>query len=110
MDKYDIAIEGLTKNPNDIFNAWVSHNSHIYGCLFHYASSSGRGTQVLEGFTGCLTMIKGHSESYCAETPELTKAILADDRIPGDDREITVDNLHVFAEWQRKLDKELNRT
>jgi hypothetical protein len=39
----------------------------------------------------------------------LTKAIRADARIPEGPQWITVNDLPVFAEWQRRLDKELKR-
>ena len=40
-------------------------------------------------------------------TPELTKAIRKDPRIPKLPKNITVADLPVFAEWQRRLDKEI---
>lgn len=57
---------------------------------------------------GCLTMIHDGPE-YKAQTPELTEAIRADGRIPDDPDEIEPEHLPVFAEWQRRLDRELNR-
>ncbi len=55
--------------------------------------------------TGCLTIIKGNKD-YEAYTHELTKAIHADDRIPKNFADIMVEDLPVFAEWQRKIDAE----
>jgi hypothetical protein len=102
-DKYDRAIEYLTAHPEDIFHAWASAPVHedetdpdIRGvedmrCLFA-ATSEG---------CGCLTQIRC---GLLGPTPEITEAIRADHRIPYDEREITVDDLPVFAEWQRKID------
>lgn len=38
---------------------------------------------------------------------ELTHAIRSDDRIPENAREITLEHLPVFKEWQERLDKEI---
>ncbi len=57
---------------------------------------------------GCLTQIHDDPDRYGAWTPELTKEIVADDRIPTQPG-ITPENLPVFAEWQRKVDAALNR-
>lgn len=55
----------------------------------------------------CLTMIRG--SHYLATTPELTRAIKGDSRIPFHYNSVEPDNLQVFKEWQRRLDKELGR-
>lgn len=54
----------------------------------------------------CLTMIRN---GWQGPTPELTTAIQSDDRLPCSPRQITPAHLPVFAEWQRRLDRELNR-
>ena len=100
MDKYDRAIKHLTENPDEIFKAWGSPEMHVAGCLFQFCGDS-RHDDI-----GCLTMVRGGA---FAATEELTKAIRADDRIPEDETLIGVEHLPVFAEWQRRLDLELER-
>ena len=100
MDKYDQQIAELTENPEKILNHWMQPKG-----LFAYAND-GKG---YVNNTGCLTMIR-YSSAYNAQTENLTNAIRNDIRIPKDQMQITVDHLPVFAEWQRLLDKEFNRT
>lgn len=103
-DKYDRAIEHLAKHPEKIEEAWNMAPARPNGihddvrgvdderCLF---AVTGPGC-------GCLTQVRlGTSE---APTPGLTASIRADYRIPRDEEDITVEDLHVFAEWQRKID------
>jgi len=122
-DKYDEAIEYLTRNPDQICRAWDATWSHVAGCLFRPASASttdpGRGIPWPLDRTGsfqcgCLTTIRlgepgKYGHAVLAETEDLTKEIRADERIPKTIKEVTVEHLPVFAEWQRRLDKELNR-
>lgn len=105
-DKYDIAIEFLTKHPEHIENAWFFpapnkleevNQAH---CLFQVVGDCNN--------FGCLTQIKYYAQAYKACTPELTEQIIADERIPNSHL-IKVTDLPIFAEWQRRLDKELNR-
>jgi len=105
-DKYDKAIDYLTENPDQIWNSWNEPHSYPQGCLFMYVSK----TEHTANNIGCLTTIRrndGFGKVAC--TPELTEAIRADERIPKGARDIKVEDLPVFAEWQRRLDKELNR-
>lgn len=109
-DKYDRAIAYLTQHPHEIVKAWGEPFHHPAGCLFGYVMQA----NTRESFElarrspcGCLTQVK--SGYRCAQTYALTKAIRADTRIPKWPQWITVDDLPVFAEWQRKLDKELDR-
>lgn len=104
VDKYDEAIAYLTDHPQEIQKAWLErcldenrkyyqHQSH---CLFQRTTPD----------CGCLTQIRcGHR----APTTKLAEEIRADERIPLLDKNITVADLPVFAEWQRRLDRELNR-
>lgn len=119
-DIYDKAVEYLTEAQlNDprsatIFKAW-SHLDDPGGILFGFASEHrNRGGQIIDNevdsyqLVGCLTQIRGGG--FVATRPELTEAIKADGRIPTSGEDVTVNDLPVFAEWQRKLDKELGRT
>jgi len=101
MDKYDEAIKYLTEHPDEIYEAWVNNRLHRAGCLFQFCGDG------LQPGVGCPTMVRGGR--YHAATPELTAAIRADDRLPDFSDVITPATLPVFAEWQRRLDKELQR-
>lgn len=100
-DKYDEAIAILTADPSLILSAWHDPATEPGGALFHYC------TDDINDGCGCLTTVR--SGRNRAKTKRLTVAIRADKRIPILSDGITVENLPVFAEWQRRLDKELNR-
>ena len=100
MDKYDKAIAYLKENPDAIQDAWVTPDLHQAGCLFAFAGP------IEKDGIGCLTQIRGY-HAYHAETEALTLEIKNDTRIPEGIQDVTVDNLEIFAEWQRRLDKEL---
>lgn len=104
-DKYDLAIEYLTEHPGEIDDAWGEPQWHEAGCLFGYCAKTA--TDEVDGLIcGCLTQVK--HENMPALTEELTQAIRADTRIPRAS-DITVSHLPIFAEWQRRIDKELGR-
>lgn len=106
-DKYDEAISYLTENPDQIQNSWNAPHSYFAGCLFMYVSKD---TSSYDDI-GCLTTIRrndGFGRVAC--TRELTEAIRADERIPKKVNDIKVEHLSVFAEWQRRIDKELGRS
>lgn len=112
MDKYDEAIEYLTKNPKEIFNAWMEPDKHVAGCLFVFAAPEG---EYGDGTAGCLTMIRKKESDFVIGSDgkideDLTRQIRGDERLPDCSGNIEVDDLPVFAEWQRRLDKELDRT
>jgi hypothetical protein len=103
-DKYDKAMAYLLRQKDfstAVYAAWVGVDKERF-CLFQFANN-----EQVTFRTGCLTQI--YSRFARAQTKELTNRIQADNRIPGDVCEITRDNLHVFAEWQRIIDKELGR-
>ena len=93
-DKYDEAIKFLVEHPEEIFEAWESPCRGPAGCLFLFASRNGE--SVYKGLgkkcVGCLSQIRaGGKESeieYCVEGME---------------------TLPVFAEWQRRLDREIRQ-
>lgn len=113
-DRYDEAIAYLTNAVHlsgwrAICVAWANPEA-AGGCLFAIA---GPDPLDLVGeydgcVYGCLTTVR--QGTHVAPTPELTEAIRADVRIPQDAHEITLEHLPVFAEWQRRLDTELERT
>lgn len=103
-DKYDDAIAYLEKNPGEILDAWGFPSTHSAGCLFSYVgATNSRGDSC-----GCLTQVK--SGDSPAKTARLTKAIRKDARIPERPQDIELKHLQVFAEWQRRIDKELKRS
>jgi hypothetical protein len=107
MDKYDKAIEHLTKHPKGIEEAWMNPDTCPSGCLFTFCATTSRTLNEQDNVCGCLTQVRGGI--YPAETEALTQLIRADDRIPDSIGRVTVESLPVFAEWQRKLDVTLNR-
>ena len=110
-DKYDRAVAFLTENPEQIDDIWSNPTDHEAGVLFQFCSKEGdlRGhSDTYEQSCGCLTEVA--SGRWPAQNEKLRAEIMADDRIPKRASHITVSTLPVFAEWQRRLDKELNRT
>lgn len=101
-DKYDEAIATLTEFPDMIRPSWENPCDYQTGCLFEFTDT---GT-IYDG-CGCLTQVRAGTDP--APTVELTIAIRGDRRIPCLLKDITVNDLPVFAEWQRRLDRELNR-
>ena len=97
LDIYDREVERLTVHPEDIINSWIDAKP-----LFRFCDD-GRPTSNC----GCLTRVKRGNAP--AATPKLTEAIRSDERIPTSRTRIRPEHLPVFAEWQRRIDKELNR-
>lgn len=113
MDKYDRALAYLTDHPKEIRAAWCEarhrKRQHVAHCLFDYVTPTGRSTWPLgNGAYGCLTQIAG-GNVFVAYTDALTQAIKSDDRIPKNMYDIGIADLPIFAEWQRRIDKELRR-
>jgi hypothetical protein len=104
MDDYDRQIEHLLQHPLETTKQWLSGKG-----VFRFATVSG--TNIREGTDcGCLTMIRDRPKVFRAPTPELTRKIYEDERLPTNvDEATTRQQLEVMAEWQRRLDKELNR-
>lgn len=99
-DKYAKQVERLTHNPEKIHYEWRNSIG-----IFQFVGEQ-CDIKNQAGSCGCLTMIAG-DDGFVAPTPELTVAIRADKRIPHTSRKITVESLPVFAEWRRRIDKEL---
>lgn len=105
-DAYSKAVEWLKNNPRSIYECWNGPSHFSAGILFRVASRSGK--VGCDDECGCLTQVR--AEHGVAETPELTAAIRADQRIPKHESRITRESLEVFAAWQRHLDSVLGRT
>lgn len=102
MDKYDIAIDHLKMHPYHIEDCWndCSNPTLIGSCLFQFTD---RHHTAYYSKIGCLIQIRNGNK--IAQTPELTDKINQDERLPKNIEEITPNDLNVFAEWQRILDK-----
>jgi ribosomal protein L24E len=129
MSVYDQMIEEVIKmQPLQMQSTWAESHKRLHGELFAYCSP-GRGFMSCRPdnkVCGCLTQIRASHwfedpPRKFAWTDELTKLIAEDDRLPSDmgdlvrkwpgmsadERRAT---LIPLAEWQERLDKELNRT
>ena len=104
-DVYDEAVAHLTEHPDEIYESWGDY-SGLGGLLFMDAARDDYDRNDM--LCGCLTQIR--CGIFRAQTNELTEAIRADERIPSNGGDITVEHLPLFAEWQRRIDAELGRT
>ncbi len=103
MDKYDEAIAYLTANPEKIWDAWDKPISRDGGCLFDRCAKN-----VGDRSYGCLTQVRAGQRSG-QRSGCFVDEIRADERIPISGESIRIKHFPVFAEWQRKIDKELGR-
>lgn len=89
-DKYDEQIERLRNTPELIYSDWD------YG-IGLFASVCDQ--------CGCLTQVR-RSDFWGENFPDrgVLAEIVADERIPKNGQDVTVDHLPVFAQWQRKID------
>ena len=122
-DIYDEGIEYLTENPEVIHEAWndpqryEGRGGELFGFVGPDWTCNGqvmydtRGIRV--GTCGCLQQIRaakkegydGKNGDMCmSHWPELWREIASDRRLPSVSEKITVADLPVFAEWQRRID------
>ncbi len=108
-DKYDLEIDRLMEGPIQELpirceQAWYSDKTgRPSSCLFDYCTPTGMATHRN---CGCLTQVR--NQQHGAWTPELTAAIQVDSRLPYYPSDITTrEQLEIFAEWQRRLDREI---
>ncbi len=113
-DKYDRAID-ILENGGNIYDAWNDFEDPAH-CLFQHVTPSGYIGLPSFGLTddrwgvpdcGCITQVRAGERS--AYTEKLQDEIRKDARIPISGESIELEHLPVFAEWQRKIDVELNR-
>jgi hypothetical protein len=102
QDIYDLEVERLTKEPEDIYNSWQSAKP-----LFKFVGNVYDETEEhIE--LGCLTQIR--NDFYCGAFIKgkydegLTKKIRNDELLPSTPDEIQVKHLPRFAYWQRRID------
>ena len=121
-DKYDHAIDYLMEHPEDIHDAWADPGSWEGkgGELFGFVAPDWRDGNSdvvyrgeVKGPCGCLQQIRaakkegsdGSSGSQeMSHWPRLWESIARDRRLPEEGSLIGIDDLPVFAEWQRKVD------
>lgn len=108
MDKYERTAEYLYEHPDAIPIAWYNPEEckGRGGELFMFVSANGSPSNE-NGRCGCLTEIRSEPDRYPGVPIELRNEIAADTRIPYGPYDITRRDLHVFVEWQRRLDKDL---
>ena len=100
MNKYDEAIEYLTKNPHEIENAWRKPSDAPGGCLFQFLPPPPLEDNLAQG---CLTMIRSQPEKYSSRVPFLDE-IIQDERIPLRADDITIERLSIFKEYQERVE------
>lgn len=103
---YEDAVKYLTENSDRIEEAWDDPLHKRGGSLFVFASKTGTFKGEDDKIIGCLTSIRSAEIHVSGCSPEVTKAIRTDSRLPHFYNDITVESLVVFAEWQRRLDHE----
>lgn len=121
-DKYDEAIDYIKTHPHPqeaIRLAWTHPDLYKKhgGCLFSVVALDPDSVDLgLDDRCGCLTEIRsvaeGHEENHIerhAFDNDLEGRIAKDRRLPVGVRGITLDNLHVFAEYQREADALRNK-
>lgn len=110
-DRYDEQIagilhvrdtEGVAAAKSLILEQWGAAEG-LFACAGVTGSTSD--TTVSGDWCGCLTQIR--TGRYVAATDVLTAGIVSDERIPDCEVDIDFDDLPVFAEWQRRLDREI---
>lgn len=106
---YQAAKEYLTANPDEIEKAWGDPFDALGGSLFIFCTPDGTMSSDCRGGCACLTQIKDPCYPSIPGLPEdvsdrLLQQIRADDRIPDNVADITVDNLSAFVEFQEQLD------
>lgn len=109
QDKYAKAIRELRKIPckggafrKAVNHAWNNPGTEL-GVLFNWCSRS----HYIDSYAGCLTMVK--EGCHPAGTPQMTRMIRADERIPDHLNKITKKSLTVFREYQMLMDKRWKR-
>jgi len=101
---YDEQIAYLNEHPNQILYHW--ERPSLWGPLFKKISIEPIG--YTEQNCGCLTQIRNESDRLAyiqgIADLELTNEIRNDKRIPLEVKDITVDDLPIFKEWQERID------
>jgi len=122
-DKYDHAIDYLTDNPEDIHDAWSDPSGwegkggELFGFVgpdWKSNSNPGLHERITTGTCGCLQQIRqsfkhggdGTSGTMAmSHWPRLWQKIADDRSLPSDADDIGIEDLPVFAMWQREIDE-----
>jgi len=122
-DIYDQGISYLRENPDDIESAWgdpggwEGKGGELFGFVapdWKDGNASAKYDGMRAGTCGCLQQIRqakaegfDGTEGSCkmAYWERLWDSIANDRRLPTESSDITVEDLPVFAEWQRELDQ-----
>ena len=121
-DKYDHAIDYLTEHPENIESAWgdpsgwEGKGGELFGFVgpdWKSSTNPGLHERIETGTCGCLQQIRqsfkhggdGTSGSMTmSHWPRLWQKIADDRSLPSESEAIGVEDLPVFADWQRELD------
>lgn len=111
LDIYDREIARLTQEPELIRESWNTAEP-----LFRYIFNTSRRFSVDPNNAvpqllncGCLTMYRTgfyRPEQLPTKLQPVAREIASDERIPRSEFDIQPHHLPVFAEWQRRLDRE----
>ena len=122
-DKYDHGIDYLTEHPEEIRDAWGNpkewegKGGELFGFVgpdWKSSSNPGIHERIETGTCGCLQQIRmagkngadGKSGNMeMSHWPRLWQSIADDRSLPSDEDDITVEDLPVFAMWQREIDE-----
>lgn len=112
VDKYDAEIADLLALEHKEFLRIVHLRWKAGVGLFRMATANGMLTAA-DG-CGCLTLIRADHDLSAMDMDgnplhAITAEIRADERIPKSPFKITKESLPAFAEWQRRLDKEIRK-
>lgn len=92
-DQYDEQIERLTAQPRKISDEWIAGRG-----LFKMIRSN--------CLNMCPSMVRNVALHCTQEFKGVAAEIAKDERIPAFDGDITSAHLPIFAEWQRRIDRE----
>jgi hypothetical protein len=115
VDKYDLAIDYLSRHEDEIIAAFLHPSTHSAGFLFAYLSpplaESPETAELPDGkICGCPLLVHRNSAFYGAWSKEMTEALRSDSRLPNSIAEIRACHLPRFAAYQRWADRTFRRT
>ena len=127
-DKYDRAIARITERCESQRSIWEARadikltddqGRRLVADILHSIWNEGGSLRATDSILfdmasrtrdypcGCLTQVSDRASGYIAATAALTDAIRADEAVPSKPTELTLADLPVFADWQRRLDREI---
>lgn len=106
MFSYDDQIAYLKENPDEIVSHW-NQGKGIFKFVGEEINEDGIGKKQTLVHHGCLTMIRSGDHAVYINgviNDELTKKIKEDQRIPIRSKDVKVENLEAFKEYQELAD------